>query len=124
VNKEKIIIMTKLAVYDKKYGEQDKLANEMFYRDYVYRRNFLLRTFAGVGCIIPATIYLLVLVLSEDMDFFNFDFVGYGINIFIITVAIMLFYTIIGTIIATKEYKNIKIRLQKYFGLIKKLEEI
>ena len=124
IQKERIIIMTKLAIYDKTHGENDKLANGLFYRDYVYRRNFAFRFFALIGTLIPIAIYIVIMVLSEDMDFLEFDYVQFGINTAIIVVAVMGIYTFIGTRIATEEYTKIKLRLQEYFSLIAELEKL
>lgn len=121
---ERIKIMTKLAIYDKTYGESDKLANSLYYRDYVYRRNFKARAFALVGCLIPFGIYTIFLIIGYDIDLINFDYFGYLRNIGIIIAIIMVIYTLVGTRIATEEYKNIKLRLQEYFKLISELDEI
>ena len=122
--KERIIIMTKLAIYDKTHGEDDKRANGLFYRDYVYRRNFAFRFFALIGVLIPIAIYIVIMVLSEDMDFLGFDYIQFGINTAIIIAVVLGIYTFVGTRIATEEYTKIKSRLQEYFALIAKLEEL
>jgi hypothetical protein len=48
----------------------------------------------------------------------------YLINIGIIVAIVMGVYTFIGTKVATAEYKNIKIRLQQYFALMRELDEL
>jgi len=116
--------MSKLAIYDKTHGQSDKMANDLFYRDYVYRKNFALRFAALLGCLIPIVLYMAYLVLSEDMDFFNFDYIQFVINASIYVGIIMVVYTFIGTKIFTHEYKEIKLRLQEYFTLMRRLETL
>lgn len=124
MNKDQIILMSKLAVYDKTYGERDKRANGLFYRDYVYRRNFSFRCGALIGSLILIAFHFLALIINEEMDFFAFDYIQFGINAGIILGIIMVIYTFIGTRIATEEYKNIKLRLKDYFSLIRQLDEL
>lgn len=120
----RIIIMSKMAIYDKTYGTEDKKANDLFYRDYVYRRNFIFRTCALIGTLIPIGISTVFLAISEDMDFLTFDYLGFLQNHAITIAIVMALYTFIGTKVATAEYKNIKIRLQAYFALMRELDEI
>lgn len=124
MKKEEIILMTKLAIYDKTYGEKDKKANDMFYRDYVYRRNFYLRFFALIGTLIPIGLSVIYEVFIEDVDFLNFDYMEFGINVALIIIGVQLFYTLAGTKIATMEYREIKTRLKGYFALMKELDEL
>jgi len=124
INEEKIALMTKLAIYDKKYGENDKGVNDLYYRDYVYRRNFYVRTMAFLGCLIPIGLYAIYIILHEDTDFFALDYTQMAIRAGLFILVVMLAYTIIGTSIATAEYAKIKHRLKDYFGIIKKLEDL
>ena len=124
INEDKIKIMAKLAVYDKKYGESDRKANGLYYRDYVYRKNFFLRFFALIGTLMPVGLYLIMLLMNDTLDLLTFDYMGVLINVFLIIAAVMIFYTFIGTQIATQEYKEIKVRLKSYFGMLKELDKL
>lgn len=121
---ERIRIMTQLAIYDKAYGEADRRANSLFYRDYVYTRNFRLRLAAGVGVIIPFLFHFVFLFFTESLDLLHFDFVGYFVNMGVVIGLVMLVYTLLGTQLATTEYKNIKLRLQSYFSLMRELDAL
>lgn len=123
LNKERIKIMTKLAIYDKTHGESDRVANELFYRDYIYRTNFTLRLAAGIGVVIPFIFHFIFLFFTDGVDLLHFDFVGYFVNMGIVVGLVMVIYTFIGSHIATSEYKNIKLRLQHYFSLLRQLDE-
>lgn len=123
IEQERIAIMTKLAIYDKTHGEKDRNANGLFYRDYVYRRNFTLRLAAGVGVIIPFVFHFVFLFLTDGVDLLEFDFVEYFVNMGFVVGFVMILYTFIGSHIATAEYKNIKLRLQQYFALLRQLDE-
>lgn len=123
-NPERMRVMTQLAIYDKEHGEVDRRANSLFYRDYVYTRNFKLRLAAGLGVAIPAAFHFVFLFFTEGIDLLEFDFVGYFINVGVTIGLVMLLYTLIGTQLATTEYKQIKLRLQRYFSLMRELDEL
>lgn len=124
ISEEEIIIMTKLAIYDKKYGEQDKKANELYFKDYVYRKNFYARLLAFIGCIIVMLLYITYIILSDDLHNFLINYKQYALIMFIFIACVMIFYTFINTKIVTKDYKNIKNRLKSYFILIKELDKL
>ena len=116
--------MTKLAIYDKKYGETDKRVNDLYYRDYVYRKNFYVRLSAALGCVVLFGFYIANMLLSGEVDFFEMDYTNLVIDMGIFVGVVMLAFTLIGSHIATKEFKEIKNRLVGYFSLIKQLEEL
>ena len=123
-SKEEIIIMSKLAIYDKRHGENDKKINALYYRDYVYRRNLYARSLSLLGCLMIVVLYMTNILLDETADLFLIDFREIGINAAIFVSVVMVFYTMVGSRIATKEYKRIKKRIKLYFILIKELEEL
>ena len=124
VSKEEIIIMSKLAIYDKNNGENDKKINGLYYRDYVYRKNFYARAFALLGCLIIIALYATNLLLDEQIDFFEIDFNLLAISSIQIIGVVMVLYTLIGTKISTTEYRKIKQRIKAYFLLIRDLEKL
>lgn len=124
VKKDEVILMTKLAIYDKKYGLKDKKANERFYKDYLYIKNFYTRLLVLLGCFIIIFIYIITMLLNDNADYFLLDFRLAGIFIAGFIGIIMLLYTVISTKIHSNDYKNIKKRLKAYFRLMKELENL
>lgn len=124
VNKQEIIIMTKLAIYDKRYGEKDKKANELYFKDYLYRKNFYARLLAFIGCIVVILLYTIYILFSDDLHTFLLSYKLHGFIMVMIVSLVMIVYTFINTNIVTKEYKNIKNRLKSYFMLIKELDRL
>ena len=124
INEEQIKIMSKLAVYDKTYGDADRAANDLYYRDYVYKKNFIIRLFALIGTLIPMGIYVVLMLIDDTADVLNINYLEIGMNLAMIVAAVMIVYTFIGTRIATEDYKNSKMRLKTYFGLLKQLDAL
>lgn len=124
VDREKIIIMTKLAIYDKNNGPQDRKINEYFRSDYIYRSNMWTRLCAAIGCFIVILFYWLHKVFIDGVDIFTLDFQKTGTDIAFIVAAVLLFYTLIGTVKVTVEYAASQRRLKKYNKLLNQLEQI
>lgn len=123
-SKEEIIVMSKLAIYDKNYGENDKKINALYYRDYVYRKNFYARSLALLGSLIIIMLYASNILLNEEIDLFLIDFRSIAITAVKFIAALMVLYTVVGARISTVEYRKVKRRIKSYFLLIKSLEEL
>ena len=124
MNKERIIIMSKLAVYDKNYGEKDRAASKYFRTDYVYRKNMWTRFYVLAGCIMIIGIYALRLIVVEGYDLLDFDYFGQLMNIGIFVLTMLVVYTLIGTKIYVSEYNRANHRLGNYLELIKLLNDM
>lgn len=114
--------MTRLALYDKKYGAVDRKKNNYFRWDYIYFRNFWTRLGVFFGCMIIALFYALNKIIVEQVDVFELDLRAEAAKIGFYTIAALVLYTIIGTLVASAEYKKSKERLDAYFMMLKMLD--
>ena len=124
VDKERIALMTKLAVYDKSEGKKDRQKLQYFRHDYIYRQNMWTRFFVFIGCLILFFFYVLHKLAFESIDLYNYDYKGEGLKLLIFYLAVAGVYTIIGTIKATTEYERAKSRLKLYTSLLNKLDGV
>ncbi|MCL2673901.1 MAG: hypothetical protein FWE92_01055 [Defluviitaleaceae bacterium] len=124
MNEERIIIMSKLAVYDKNFGEKDRLANRFFRTDYVYRKNMWTRFYVFIGCLFLVCVYALRVFIVDGQDIFAFDYRGELIRIGIYVLAVLVVYTLISTKIYISEFNRAQRRFGNYIKLIKLLNEI
>ena len=122
INEGKIIIMTKLAIYDKRYGEMDEKANSFFRHDYIYWKNFWNRFFALLGCLIIIMFYAFNRIVVNAEDLFEIDYRAEGIRILIFVAAVMFVCSIISSLKSTREYSAAQKRMDKQLKLIEKLE--
>ncbi|GKX28349.1 hypothetical protein SH1V18_08290 [Vallitalea longa] len=122
VNKEKVKIMTNMAIYEKNLGQEDFAINEHFKSNYISYNNFKTR----LGVIIAMMIIFGGDILSRVSTDFNsvveIDYVSIGIKYLIILAIVLVIYTIISTIIYKKRYKSAEIRINKYKKLLNKLD--
>jgi len=122
VNEEKIAIMTKLAIYEKRYGEADSQANSFFRHDYVYWKNFWNRVYALIGCVIIIAFYAFNRIVVNAEDLFEIDYRAEGIRILIFIAAVMFTSSAISSLKSTKEYSDMQKRLERQLKLVEKLE--
>ncbi|MDR2168148.1 MAG: hypothetical protein LBE35_09925 [Clostridiales bacterium] len=121
IDKDKIRIMAKMAVYDKKGFERDARANQYFRHDFIYKRNMQMRFHLGIGCIILAIFYIMYLLLVREHDLFALNFQAEAIRLLTFVIVIMVGYSFIGTIVFTREFLVSQKRVEAYFALMKEL---
>ena len=123
-NREKIILMTKLALYDKSFGKHDKKAACFFRHDYIYLRNMWTRFFVICGLAIIFVLYWINIVYTTGVESLIEDFYMHASFALVVMVIVCLVYTAIGSIKATSEYEKAMNRLSKYNLLLEKLDEM
>lgn len=124
IRKEKIILMTKLAVYDKYEGEADRRANEYYRHDYIFKKNIWTRFCAAVGAVILLAFDWLWKIFVKEIDLSLLNYRQELLDAVFFIVAVMILYTLIGTVKATVEYNRSQKRLQKYFYVLNKLDRL
>lgn len=120
IDKEKIVLLTRLAIYDKYMSESDKKINNYFLHDYIYKKNFATRAFAFIGSLIIVFFYLLHKVFVMGADIFELDYRQELIDIAIFVVVVLVLYTIIGSFKSAMEYKASQNRIKAYIEVLKK----
>lgn len=122
MNKEKVKIMTKLAIYEKNVGKEDFSVNSYFKSNYVSYNNFKTRLGIAFAMLIIFAGDLMRRVSKDLNNILEFDYVRIGITYLVILVVILIIYTIISTMIYKKRYKKAEIRIGKYKKLLSKLD--
>ena len=124
INKEKIILMSKLAIYDKNFGEADKNGGSFFRHDYIYWKNFWARLNALLGCAIIVAVYVLDIIIIKGTDLFSIDYKQEGIKILTFVIIVLGIITFFNSIKATREYSAIEKRVASNLEYTKKLDRI
>jgi len=124
INQQKIIVMTKLALYDKHEGTADRTASEYFRHDYIYKKNLGTRLAVGLAGFIILGLYWGREILLEGADILQMDIRQYLTDSVLFLVALLALYSLFGTIKGTREYYLIQKRLDNYNGLIRQLEKL
>lgn len=119
--KEKIILMTKLAVYEKENSGRDQRINDYFLHDYIYKCNMWTRFSAIIGAVIVIFFIVLHKIFIESVDLFASDYVKELKSAVVLIVFLLVVYTVISTIKATMEYRTAQKRLNAYIQLLDEL---
>lgn len=121
LNTKKISAMTKLAVYDKRYADNDSRILEYFRHDYVYKKNFKIRVNVIFAGIIITLLSYGNKIFTGDLDVFSLNLQTELRNIVVFFLFLGLFYTVIGTIKSNYEYSSALTRQLRYNKLADKL---
>ncbi|OON97686.1 MAG: hypothetical protein ATN36_02665 [Epulopiscium sp. Nele67-Bin005] len=125
VEKEKVILMTKLAIKDKNTMKEDRMITSYYIEDYIYMNNFWSRISVLVVVAIIAVIDVLwqierggeiPLTFSGLMEKFGLPYLG----VFVISASI---FTIISSIAYRKRYIAAEKRIKEYDQILKTLNK-
>ena len=124
VNKNKTILMTKLAIYDKRYGEADRAVFAFFRRDYIYRKNMWTRLFVFGGASLLLGLYWMYQLFVAGVDIQAIDIQQSVRDSVLFLGAVLAFYTLIGTLQGTRQYHLVQARVERYIAMLQRLERI
>lgn len=124
VEPEEIILMTKLALHEKKYGKQDAKTSGYFKWDYIYIKNWYTRLAVAVAIgMVVAWMVLTDVYIKEIIPLFDVDLGQYLSKYILGFVLMILVYTGFSTLVFNKKYEQTQQRLQTYEGLLKELDD-
>ena len=122
-DKRKIIIMSKLAVYEKNDAIKDLKRYGYFRHDYVYRKNMVNRFFVLIGAVIIILLSVLYKIAFKGLDLSNLNLAAEIRSAVIIIVSLLVLFTLIGTVKYNLEYEAVSKRIGRYRSLIGLLDK-
>lgn len=113
-----------MAIYDKLHGDEDYLVYSYFRRDFIYRENMRTRFCVALGGLLLLGIYYAAQIFLFGQNIFemNYNQIFYDSVLFL--VALMAFYTTIGTIKGAMQYYKTQKRIDAYLDYMQRLDEI
>ena len=124
LNKTKIILMTRMAIYDKHHAEADRAVFSYFRRDYIYRKNMWTRLCVAFGSIILLALYWLHQIFIYGIDLQEIDIQQSVLDSVLFLIAVMALYTLIGTIQGTAQYHQVQTRMERYLSMLQRIERV
>lgn len=123
LNEERIILMTKMAVYEEREGRKNVAIGNYFRGDYI--------SLQVIKSVISATIVFgIVFALSVFYDFETFildiykiDLLAFGRRIFVLYCIFAVIYGVISYIVYSYRYNKAKRSLKQYYINLKRLAE-
>lgn len=123
VDKEEIVLMTKLALHEKRYARQDRKRSSYFKWDYIYINNWYTRFAVAIAIgIIVSWMVLTDVYIKEIIPLFDVDLMEYLSKYVVGFVLSILVYTGISTLVFNKKYEETQKRLREYDKLLRKLD--
>ncbi len=123
IEQEEVILMTKLALHEKKYGKKDKKRSSYFKWDYIYINNWYTRFAVGVAlAIVISWMVLTDVYIKEIIPVFDVELSEYLSKYIVGFILLILVYTGISTVIFNKKYEKTQKRLYEYEALLKRLD--
>lgn len=125
IDQNKIILMTKMAQYEKNHMKKDKRITDYFIEDYVYLNNFKTR----LGIMLITVFFIGVGAFQIVMDNIIFptsleDFLEVYINPYFYPWLIAtIIYTVISTFVYSVRYTKANKRMSEYKNYVKELKQ-
>ncbi len=125
IDEKKIILMTKLEMYNKKYGNEDRKRCRYFLEDYVYIKNLKTRicfTIVVLFFLAIGTMKRIVInfIIPESLE----QFIGVYIEPYIMPWLIgIVVYTMVSSWVYSKKYRKSQKRLKAYRKILKELDD-
>ncbi|WP_069999866.1 hypothetical protein [Cellulosilyticum sp. I15G10I2] len=124
IDQDKIILMTKLAIYEKKYIKEDRRRNSYYLEDYIYVNNFKTRISVTIAAMLFAILDIMkninhnVVFPDSIMSFIKLYISPYLMPWLIV----LIIYTMISTAVYGNRYALSQKRLRGYDDLLKQLD--
>lgn len=124
LNGEKVILMTKLALYEQNEGKKEIPISRYFRGDYISIRM--------IGSFFAFTISFIIgfaLWAGSNIDYLienltNMDLISFGRRVILVYLLLLVLYLIICYIFFAREFKKIRLNLKNYNGGLKRLHRI
>jgi hypothetical protein len=124
INQQKLILMSKLAVYDKRFAAADKKANDYFRGDYVHHKNARTRLFVFLGAVILLVFYWTHKIVVDKVDVLSLDLLAELRNNGVFILIALAFYTCVGWVREVSNYGECMERLRVYSSLLGRLDKL
>ena len=124
LNEERVILMTKMEVYEENDGKRNVQIGNYFRSDYISLH--ILRSII-CGTIAFAVLFLLYLFYDFEVfmeNIYEMDLVGFAKNLLIVYGSTMVIYGIISYMVYSYRYSKAKKSLKDYYDNLKKLNSL
>ncbi len=121
LNEEKVILMTKLAAYEKNEGKQNMAIGKYFRGDYISLNLLKSVITATIAFFVGVGLYLLYNLENLMEQIYELDFMLIAKNTITIYVAFVVVYCCISYIVFTCKFVKAKKNIRRYYHNLKKL---
>ncbi|MCQ2498044.1 MAG: hypothetical protein MJ133_03590 [Lachnospiraceae bacterium] len=124
INEEKVILMTKLAAFEKREGRKDNNILSYFRSDYIGFQ-ILKAVIAGtISFFAVLVVYVFYNFETLMADIYKMDFMEMGKSIVTIYLIVIVIYAVLCYILYAYRYSKAKRRLKTYYMNLRKLDNL
>lgn len=124
LNEERIILMTKLASYEKHEGKESMAIGRFFRGDYISQHLLKSVILATVAYIVGLGLYFLYFIEDFLEDLYSLDFAYMAKNLISVYVVFVAVYCCLTYVIFTHRYVKAKKSIRRYQHNLKKLQSM
>lgn len=123
LNQDKVLTMTKLAIYEKNEGKEDLIINKYYKSDYVRLQAIKAFISCTLGFILVVALIALYNMEYLVLNLTNLDFASIGKYLILIYIIVSMFYITVTIASATIKFNKTKKGLSKYNALLNNLRK-
>lgn len=121
INEERIILMTKLAAYEKGEGKRSMAVGKYFRGDYISLHLLKTAISGTIAYLIGFGVYLLYFYEDLLANLYNMDFALFARNVIYYYVIFIVVYGLLTYIVFTFRFIKAKKSIKRYYHNLKKL---
>lgn len=123
VNEEKVLRMTKMAVYEEKQGKKDRAVAGYFRSDYISVQMILSFLVITAAFFAGAAAYICFHFEALFEDIYSMDLMGIGRTVITLYLAVMLSYLALTWLVYAVRYRRARKRLNILWEYLDRLDE-
>ena len=124
LNKERVILMTKMASYEENEGRKDRAVMSYFRGDYVWFQVLKSVVYGTIAFGIVFGMYIFYDFEVFMMDIYKMDLLEFGKSIVILYLCVVGAYGVISYVMFASKYSRARKSLKHYYDNLKKLSNM
>lgn len=121
LDKRKIILMTRLAVYEEVDGKEDISINNYFRGDYIWFEVLKGAIYGTIGFVIVFAMYMLYDIETFMVDFYKMDIVSFAQDVLKKYIIFLVIYMVISYFVAIYKFMKSKKHVERYKSTLRAL---
>lgn len=121
LDKRKIILMTRLAVYEEVDGKEDISINNYFRGDYIWFEVLKGAIYGTIGFVIVFAMYMLYDLETFMVDFYKMDIVSFAQDVLKKYIIFLVIYMVISYFVAIYKFMKSKKHVERYKSTLRAL---
>lgn len=121
LDKRKIILMTRLAVYEEVDGKEDISINNYFRGDYIWFEVLKGAIYGTIGFVIVFAMYMLYDLETFMVDFYKMDIVSFAQDVLKKYIIFLVIYMVVSYFVAIYKFMKSKKHVERYKSTLRAL---